>query len=63
MAVKSPHEFLLTSSVAKILGVTPDTVRVWERLGRLPAIKTSNGTRLFDRRTVDQFARKRQAAA
>jgi excisionase family DNA binding protein len=51
---------LLTSSAARILNVTPDTVRAWERSGRLPAVKTDRGVRLFDRRDVERLARERE---
>jgi DNA-binding transcriptional MerR regulator len=51
---------LLTSEVARILDVSPETVRLWERLGRLPALKTKHGVRLFDQRDVEQFARERE---
>ena len=58
---KAEPPFLLTSEVARVLGVTPETVRHWERVGRLPAQKTSTGVRLFDRRDVERFARAREA--
>jgi DNA-binding transcriptional regulator YiaG len=35
---------LLTNDVARILDVSPQTVRLWERQGRLPALKTERGT-------------------
>jgi excisionase family DNA binding protein len=56
---------LLTNEVAQLLAVSPDTVRCWERAGRLPARKTEGGVRLFDRRVVERFAleRKRQTVA
>jgi len=52
---------LLTSEVARILEVSSETVRVWERLGRLPALKTGRGVRLFDRRDVERLVRERRA--
>lgn len=51
---------LLTSDVARILSVSPDRVRALERLGQLPAIKTENGVRLFDRRDVERLAHERR---
>ncbi len=56
---------LLTNEAAYILKVAPDTVRYLERTGHLPALKTSTGVRLFDRRDVEslRLARERQAAA
>lgn len=51
---------LLTGQVAQILDVSPETVRLWERLGRLPALKTERGVRLFDRRDVERLAGERE---
>lgn len=53
-------DFLLTNDAARRLNVSPQTIRVWERAGRLPAVKTERGTRLFDRRDVEQLARERE---
>lgn len=52
---------LLTGDVARILEVSPDTVRLWERQGRLPALRTVRGVRLFDRRDVERLATERRA--
>jgi excisionase family DNA binding protein len=43
MAVK----YLQTYEVAKRVGYSSETIRLWERQGRIPAIKTSRGMRLF----------------
>lgn len=43
---------ILTSTAAHILRVSEGTVRLWERTGRLRAVKTSRGVRLFDRAEV-----------
>src|SRR4051812_24033018 len=40
-------DFLLTNDAARYLDVSPQTIRVWERTGRLPAVKTERGVRLF----------------
>jgi DNA-binding transcriptional MerR regulator len=53
---------LLTASVARICGVTPATVRFWERTGRLRAVRTENGVRLFSREDVELLARERGKA-
>ena len=50
---------LLTSEAAKILDVTPETIRMWERMGKLPAMKTAKGVRLFRREDVDRLRRER----
>ena len=52
----------LTSEVARICAVSSETVREWERSGRLPAEKTATGVRLFDPRTVAAFKAQRDAA-
>jgi excisionase family DNA binding protein len=38
---------ILTSEAANLIGVSANTIRYWERTGRLPALKTSHGVRLF----------------
>jgi excisionase family DNA binding protein len=53
---------LLTSEVAKVFGVVPATIRLWERQGRLKAVKTDGGVRLFNRRDVERLARERAQA-
>ena len=55
--------WLLTNEAAQVLGVSPETVRLWERAGRLPATKTATGVRLFNRSDVERLARERRAAA
>ena len=52
---------VLTTEAAHILKVSPETIRHWERIGILPAVKTERGVRLFDRRDVEQLARERQS--
>ena len=54
-----PPRFLLTNDAARLLNVSPQTIRVWERAGRLVAVKTARGVRLFDRRDVERLARER----
>ena len=50
---------VLTTEAAHILKVSPETIRHWERIGILPAVKTERGVRLFDRRDVERLARER----
>ena len=59
--LEASNVWLLTSEVARILGVSPETVRLWEGLGRLKATKTEKGVRLFERHEVERFARERRA--
>ena len=53
---------LLTTEAAQILKVSPETVRLWERNGRLPALKTSRGVRLFNRFDVERLRDARSVA-
>ncbi len=53
---------LLTSEVARLLSVTPETVRRWERTGSLSARKTATGVRLFDLGEVERFTRRREGS-
>jgi excisionase family DNA binding protein len=55
-------EFLFTTQVAQILKVSAETVRAWERRGRLPAIRTAIGVRLFSREDVERLALERGPA-
>jgi excisionase family DNA binding protein len=49
-------EFLTTNDVAKILGKASATVLYHERLGKLRALRTAGGLRLFTREEVERFA-------
>ncbi len=53
---------LTCADVARLLGVVPDTVRDLERRGRLKAIRTPGGIRLFQEADVKQFAQIRREA-
>jgi DNA-binding transcriptional MerR regulator len=54
-------ELLLTNHAARILEVSPQTIRAWERAGRLKALKTASGVRLFARTDVEALAKDRRA--
>lgn len=58
----SEATLLLVSSVARLFGVTPASVRAWERSGKLKAMRTENGVRLFSRADVEALALKRGVA-
>jgi excisionase family DNA binding protein len=51
--------FLLTAEAARLAGVSGVTIRAWERNGRLRAIRTPGGTRLFAREDVERAAAER----
>ena len=42
--------------------ITGDGVRYFERLGRLPCVRTARGVRLFRRADVERFAAERQVS-
>jgi excisionase family DNA binding protein len=54
-------DFLTTNAVAKLMNIAPDTVRFYERTGRLVALRTTSGIRLFRREDVEDFIAKRNA--
>ena len=56
MQMKNQDSLLTSAGAARIIGVVPATVRIYERLGKLPAIRTESGIRLFDRGEVEKFA-------
>ena len=61
-SMETETTLILTGEASRILNVVPDTVRHLERTGRLRAVKTSRGVRLFDRSDVERLARERAAA-
>jgi DNA-binding transcriptional MerR regulator len=52
--------YLLTYEVARVLRLTPASVRILERKGRLTAQRTESGTRLFAADDVERLAAERQ---
>lgn len=57
-----PHdtsEYILTSEVARILGVSGQTIRAWDRSHRLiPAMRAASGLRLYARADIDAMRRR-----
>jgi DNA-binding transcriptional MerR regulator len=51
---------MLTAEAARLAEVTPATVRLWEKLGKLTATRTASGVRLFNRSDVEAIARTRR---
>ena len=49
-------QLLTTTDVARLIGVLSETIRLWENTGKLPAIRTSSGIRLFTRGDVERVA-------
>jgi excisionase family DNA binding protein len=52
-------DFLTTSDAARLLGVSADMVRCYERTGRLAALRTAGGVRLFTRQEVNRLVQAR----
>ena len=48
--------FLMTNDAARLLKKSVQTVRLYERNGRLPAQRTADGTRLFLEKDVQRLA-------
>ena len=44
---KKSANFLKIGQTAKVLGVSIDTLRRWEKIGKITAIRTAGGTRLY----------------
>ncbi len=58
----SEAELLTVGDAAVILGLSPDMVRVLHRQGRLAALRTPRGNRLFNREDVERLALERSRA-
>jgi len=54
------NDYLTTSDTARILNRAGATVLYYERTGRLKAIRTQGGIRLFERSDVERLARQLQ---
>jgi excisionase family DNA binding protein len=62
--MKTMQEFLLVKEVARILGVSPNTVRTWADSGKLPEHRHPvNRYRLFRAKDVEKLRRLIQSPA
>ena len=50
----------MVGGAARELGCSGDLVRYYERIGRLPAVRTTGGIRLFERGDVMRLAAARK---
>jgi excisionase family DNA binding protein len=50
-------DLMTSGEAARLLGRSPDAVRLYERSHRLPAFRTAGGLRLFRRADVERFKR------
>ena len=58
-----PDDLMTPSDAARVLGLSADSVRVLSDSGRLPAMRTISGRRLFRRSDVDRLAAERAQIA
>ena len=58
----SMAEVLTVSEAARELKVAAQTVRNWVDRGKLPALRTSGGTRIFQRVDVERVQQERRTA-
>jgi DNA-binding transcriptional MerR regulator len=56
-------DYLTTSDTTRILNRAGATVLYYERTGRLKAIRTQNGIRLFERADIERLAGQLQSRA
>lgn len=52
-------ELLIASEAAKLLNCTAANIRALERSGKLPALRTESGVRIFKREDVNRLASER----
>jgi excisionase family DNA binding protein len=61
--VANPDDLMTPSDAARVLGLSADSVRVLGDTGRLPALRTVSGRRLFRRGDVEHLAAERARTA
>jgi excisionase family DNA binding protein len=59
MTRRDPDELMTPSEAARVLGLSPDSVRSFADTGRLPTLRTVSGRRLFRRGDVEKLAEER----
>ena len=56
MSTPPPSDLVLTSEAARILGVSGQTMRAWDRTNRfIPAMRTASGVRLYARGDLERM--------
>ena len=58
-----PNSLLTSQDAARLAGVSAATVRTWEKTGKLPAVRTAGGIRLFTREDVNRVIAQRTERA
>ncbi len=56
-------DYMKTGDVARLLYMSVSAVRKWEREGRLKAVRTTTGQRLFLRKDVEKLIPKETMSA
>ena len=57
--MRTIQDYLTVREAAKVLGVSPSTLRVWDRAGKLKATRNPmNGYRLYRREDLENFLRR-----
>lgn len=59
MVHAAADQLLTTGDAAKLAGVDSQTIRLWEKTGKLVARRTLSGVRLFEREEVLEAMRAR----
>jgi excisionase family DNA binding protein len=54
---RQPSEYLTRADVARLLGVSANTVARWAREGRIPCHRTLGGHRRFPRVVIEDLVR------
>jgi excisionase family DNA binding protein len=55
------EEFLKIGKAAEYIHVSEDTLRLWDKTGKLKAIKTAGGHRRYNIKQLDEFLGKNKA--
>lgn len=61
MNADAPDDLLLPSAAARLLGCSAAAIRLWIRVGKLPALTLSGGVRAVRRHDLESFAAARAA--
>lgn len=57
LCLVSEGEYLAIGEAAALIGVSTDTLRRWERSGRITAVRTPTGHRRFKRSDIEALLR------
>ncbi|MBC6473303.1 MAG: helix-turn-helix domain-containing protein [Hormoscilla sp. GM102CHS1] len=50
------HEYYTPAQAANLLGAHPESLRRWEREGKIQSYRTPGGQRRFLKREIERFA-------